>query len=265
MKPTIWTIAGLDPSGGAGLATDILTSNYFNVHCCTLLTTVLSQNHHRVIDSISLTAKQFQSQVEALLELSPPHAIKIGLIKKCSLINVIAKLLIQLQVSVILDPIFMTSSCYQIYNDLEFEFYKKTLLPLATILTPNVIEAEKLLDLKINNQQEIEEAAPLLLKMGPKQVIIKGGHLKSSAATDYWTNGKQTKWISSPRIQRQSIRGTGCAFATAIAANIAKGEDVLSALNKTKTFMQNIIINSHAVDSRTAILEFKHDAQFSKM
>lgn len=256
MVPVIWSISGLDTSGGAGLAVDIKTCAVFGVHCCPLLTSVAIQDHDQVFSIKSVDTESLKEQINILKKQMLPQVIKIGLIKSKELMQLLCHELKQFTATIILDPILQTSSGFWVHDPGEFQFYQNNFLQLATIITPNLPEAEKLLGMKLNTLDDIELAAEKLLALGVEQVIIKGGHAKANQVYDYWTSGKVAHWFVTNRIVDKSVRGTGCAFASSLAANLARGELLLTALQNTKRFLTQSIKNSVAVCHNKQILNY---------
>lgn len=244
MSKIVWSISGLDTSGNAGIAADIKTLNYFNVHCCPLLTCIVPQNNNRVIKIKSVDIETFSSQFNALQKYFTPQVIKVGLIKSRAMMKKLRQFLDEFNRPVILDPILATSSGFIIHTPKELSCFKNEILPCATILTPNLPEAEVLLNTKLTSKKKIEWAAKALINLGVNSVIIKGGHSSTNTAADYWTDGDQACWLVTPKINTMPVRGTGCIFASALAANMANDETTLRSFKKTKTYLTNIITNS---------------------
>ncbi len=289
----VWTIAGLDPSGGAGISTDVKTFANFNVHSCVVLSCLVPQNNEKVTGFYSPPRNTFIEQIDILKNTFPPAAIKIGLIKKQTIIYELSKQLSDIDVPIIHDPVFATSSGYPVVNQVELASFEKYLFPKVNLLTPNILEVEKILKCKILSEKHVEMAAIQLLGTGIKQVIIKGGHFsavpaeKSSnptslgissessdekefsnssrsqilqgnetsarTAADFWTNGAEAYWLYYPFISQLNVRGTGCAFSSALTANLARGDHVLDAFIKAKAYVFQGILHAVAIDENHAV------------
>ncbi len=258
MIPIIWSISGLDTSGGAGLAVDIKTSAVLGVHCCPLLTSVAIQDNDQVTSIQSVDAENLEQQISILKKQMPPKVIKIGLIKSKELMSLLCHELKQFVAIIILDPILETSSGYKIHTEDELQFFKDEFLQLANIVTPNLPEVEMLLGTKLNSVHDIELAAEKLLELGVEHVVIKGGHATRRRVYDYWTNGKIAHWFVTTRIPNKSVRGTGCAFASSIAAHLGSGESILKALQNTKRFLTQNIQNSASISYKKHVFNFAH-------
>jgi hydroxymethylpyrimidine kinase / phosphomethylpyrimidine kinase / thiamine-phosphate diphosphorylase len=254
MKSIGWTIAGLDTSGGSGITNDVQTFANFNVHCCSILSCIVSQNNHFVGSVYCPPIREMSKQINSLKNAFPPAAIKIGIIKKKKIIIEIAKQLADIHAITLLDPIFATSSGYKVVDEEELNALKKYLFPRVNVLTPNILEAEKILNCSIVNEEQVELAAKKILETGIAQVIIKGGHLNSENAADFWTNGREACWLSYPYQSQKKVRGTGCAFSSALAASLARGDAVLDAFTKAKAYVFDGINQSVAVDEDHALL-----------
>lgn len=244
MRVVVWAIGGIDSSGGAGLTVDAKTCDHFGAICCPILTAIVAQNHDQVVHVQSLTKKQFRKQVDALQATLPPDVIKIGLIKSIAVMQEVIDIIKINSVSVVIDPILQTSSGYCIHSSAEFAFFQKNLLPLATVLTPNISEAQRLTKIICSTSRAINAMGMQLSQQGPREIIIKGGHSATHQAMDFWTNGQNTSWFDASKITIGTARGTGCAFATAIAIRLAVGCDVTAAIPMVKQFMSRILLHS---------------------
>lgn len=217
-KPVVWTIAGCDSSGGAGIFTDMLTFSHLNVHGCSVITAATAQNSKTILANNVLSANQVESQLNALVLSTQPSAIKIGMIGSVDNIAVIEKFLEYYGGKVVLDPVMISTTGNNLFevDKQKYIQHLTTLFPYIDLLTPNLSEAEALLNRKIQTDEETEIAAQEILSLGVKNVIIKGHH-------DYFTNGSQSFWLSSKRYEEKNYRGTGCVFSSAIAASLASG------------------------------------------
>jgi hydroxymethylpyrimidine kinase / phosphomethylpyrimidine kinase / thiamine-phosphate diphosphorylase len=245
-KKIVWVMSGSDTSGGSGMQNDIRTLADCNSHVCSIITCIVAQNNHEVLDIFNMPLALIKRQVAALQEHLFPDAIKLGLVKTVSAIKYLAGLLKSLYRPCVLDPILRASSGYSLLTEAEIEVYKQNLFPGTLVITPNVLEAEKLLGCQIKTPIDIERAASSLLSMGVANVIIKGGDVASELASDYWTDGKHYCWLSYPKTLHL-VRGTGCAFASSLCAGLARGEAITSAFLKAKHYvfaaMQSASVN----------------------
>jgi hydroxymethylpyrimidine kinase/phosphomethylpyrimidine kinase len=233
MKPIVWTIAGSDSGGGAGIQADLKIMHELGVHGCSVITALTAQNTLGVQLSESVSPQMLRAQLAALADDLPPVAIKTGMLGTTENVRIIIDFLQALKTTLICDPVFKSTSGTQLLAPEAVELIKKELFPLVDLLTPNLPEAEWLLGKKLPP----ENAAAELLQLGVKSVLIKGGHSDSELCRDYWTNGIESIWFESPRIDTQSTHGTGCVLSSAIAAFVAKGASIPRAIKQAKELL----------------------------
>lgn len=256
-KPLVWTIAGFDPAGLAGVQADLYTLKSFNVDACSIITAVTAQNAHTVTAVEYLDSDQVLAQCDALKKDFPPIAIKIGMLGTPSTVDKIAQFLSNYHGLVVLDPVLASTSGTSLIKsrlDLYLSSLKK-LLPCVDLITPNLIEAQKLLNYSLNSYPDIEQAAQELLALGAKTVLLKGGHAQDNLfSQDYWTNGQEAFWLANCRASPQNYRGTGCALSAAIAACLALGYSIKDALVIAKMYVQRGIRQALTLDQDSAKL-----------
>lgn len=228
IKPVVWTIAGSDSCAGAGIQSDLLTMHHLGVRACSIITAVTAQNLHQITASYFLPATIINQQITATPE---PCAVKIGMLGNVEIIQVIQQFLHEFSGQVVMDPLLHASTGQALFagHAEEYKAALKSLFPHVTILTPNRREAEMLLARTIENRADMEAAAHDLLAMGVKHVVLKGGHFHGAFAHDYWTDGVESCWLSSPRIEAD-CHGTGCVLSSAITACLALGYSMKDAL-----------------------------------
>lgn len=238
--PIAWSIAGSDSCSGAGIQADLLTFKAFKVHGCSILTAITAQNTS-VIDQIEYLPVQFiKSQIDILRSDLPPTALKIGMLGNAENCQIIYDMLAALHIPVVCDPILHASNgrsllCETAYANL------MQLLPFITVFTPNIPEAEILLQKSLQTKNAIEQAAQQFIKYGASSVVIKGGHSNSNSAEDFFCDGQNTYWLHFPRLAQTKTRGTGCVFSAAVTANLARGITVVDAVIYAKSYVyQNI-------------------------
>lgn len=237
-KPVVWTIAGSDSCGGAGISADMQTFHQLGVHGCQVMTAVTSQHLHDITDSYFLPPAIIRHQLDALLHMVPA-AIKIGMLGHVKTINAVSSFIREYNGRVILDPLFISSSQQKLFNG-EFDDYRRqllTLFPHVYLLTPNRYEAEVILGKKLNTFADIECAAREMIKMGVKNVVIKGGHFTGEFSQDYWTDGSESCWLASRRYPDIDCHGTGCVLSSAVAACLAKEYAIKDALVIAKMYV----------------------------
>lgn len=197
------------------------TFSHLNVRACSVITAVTAQNAHSIVAVEAISGDQVEAQCNALKLNFKPDAIKIGMLGSTSTCEKVVSFLKDYEGFAVLDPIITSSSGTDLFFS-DLQEHKKNLiklLPYVTIITPNKIEAETILNRSISSYQDVINAATDLLSMGAKQVLLKGGHLKDNLfSQDYWTDGKESFWIANPRFPETNYRGTGCVLSAALTA-----------------------------------------------
>lgn len=239
--PIAWTIAGSDTGGGAGIQTDIKVMNAFGVHSCSVITALTAQNTCGVLAVEPVSEVLFQAQLEALHNDLPPAAIKTGMLGSTTNCTILARFLATCHPSrapLVCDPILKSSSGANLLDPEALEILKQAILPNVDVLTPNLPETRSLIGADI---QDVGDAAKTILGMGVRSVLIKGGHATGDVCRDFWTDGSQSFWLSSPRINTKETHGTGCILSSAIASNLALGFSIPEAIVTAKTFLNQCL------------------------
>jgi hydroxymethylpyrimidine kinase / phosphomethylpyrimidine kinase / thiamine-phosphate diphosphorylase len=246
-KPIVWTIAGSDSGGGAGIQADLKTINRLGAYGASVITALTAQNTRSVSLIEAASPNMIASQLAALTEDFPPRAIKLGMLYSGEAIDAIVPRISKLGAFIVCDPVLVATSGDALALPNLTQKLKDKLAPIVDLLTPNLEEAHVLLgrnfdDLtKINASEEldiyIEKLAADLLKLGCCAVLVKGGSLKSEFSQDYWSNGKASAWLTSLRAQTRNSHGTGCTLSSAIAAAIALGYEELDAIVIAKAYV----------------------------
>ncbi len=236
---TALTIAGSDPSGGAGIQADLRTFSAFHLKGLSVVTALTAQDQKCVREVLPIPAIFIRRQIEALMHTSEIHAVKVGMLAKKDTIIELISIFKELDLkNIVLDPILMSSSGFPLLEKGGIPKLKE-LFSQVLIVTPNIDEASALTGLKIVTEEDMEEAAIKIKDMGLEYVLIKGGHLKEKAV-DILYNGKDIRRYVSERIARE-FHGTGCVFSAALAACLAKGISVEKATGKAKDFVTKLI------------------------
>ncbi len=241
-----WTIAGSDSGGGAGIQADLKTFHDFDVYGCSVITALTAQNSIAV-GHIQVTPKQnLVAQINALDSDLPANAIKIGMLASAENAESVAKYLTGYRGNVVFDPVLKASSGTLLGEESILDIVRNKLLPLTDIITPNRDEAAALIGKPIAGHEDIPVAAQTLLELGAKSVLITGGHFDSIAGRrlDYWSDGKDSFWLSGPSIDSIHSHGSGCTLSSAITACLAKGYALLDALILAKAYITQGIRNS---------------------
>ncbi|UGX85406.1 bifunctional hydroxymethylpyrimidine kinase/phosphomethylpyrimidine kinase [Phyllobacterium meliloti] len=232
------TIAGSDSGGGAGIQADLKTFSALGVYGTSVLTAITAQNTRGVTAIENLSPGIIRAQIDAVLSDIAVGAIKIGMVSTVETINTIAEALNRWQRKVVLDPVMVATSGDSLLQPEAIEALRTQLLPLALVLTPNLPEAALLTGTDIaEDEQAMARQAELLLKFGPKAVLIKGGHGNSALSTDLLFDGSSLQRFDGPRLSTTHDHGTGCTLAAAIASGLAKGHDLPTAIGAAKDYL----------------------------
>lgn len=244
-KKIIWSIAGSDSSGGAGLQTDVKTITTLGGHACTVVTSVTAQSSGKVAGYQSVTPSLFSMQLQVMRDDLPPDAIKIGMLGDAECIGRLADFLAGISTHVIYDPVLVSSSGTRLMDDASMETMRRLLLPEIDILTPNLAEAEILSGHEIRSDADVERAASIILNSGVKAVFLKGWNSGHGFVQDFYKGPDATFWLTLPRSEKPIPRGTGCALASALATSRAYGYDEADSLVIAKTYVHQLIRNNH--------------------
>jgi hydroxymethylpyrimidine/phosphomethylpyrimidine kinase len=235
---TLLIAAGSDPGAGAGLQQDLKTATLLGVYGLTVVTALTVQNSLGLQAVQPVNPESVDAQLAAVLEDFPVNAIKIGMLSTGANVRVVARRLQDMpeRPPVVLDPVLAAGRGGALLEEDGIDLLKKELFPLATILTPNVPEAERLTDMTIDNPERLEEAARRLKALGPAWVLAKGGHL-AGAPVDVLTDGKNAYHLARTRLPAPHNHGSGCLLATALAAHLAQGLTVPEAVNQGRALV----------------------------
>ncbi len=233
----ILTIAGSDCSGGAGIQADIKTITAHGMYAMSVITALTAQNTTGVY-GVSEAAPEFiGQQLDCVFTDIVPDAVKIGMLSNAKIIEVVAAKLLEYGAkNIVVDPVMIATSGSKLINDLAIDTLKTRLLPLADIITPNIPEAEILCGMTIETTADMLEAAGLLSKMLPGYILIKGGHLSDSADDLLYLN-KKPIWFRSVKVDNPNTHGTGCTLSSAIACNLADGNDMAASVKNAKEYI----------------------------
>lgn len=232
------TIAGSDTCGGAGIQADLKSFSANGVYGMSVITAVTAQNTMGVFGIQDINPEMIESQIDVIFDDIRVDAIKIGMVSKIESIKAIAKALKKapkLPV-IVLDPVMISKSGFNLLSKDAKDTLVKELFPLATLITPNLPEAEEILGIEISNLEEMKEAALKLKELGPRAVLVKGGHLEEDA-TDLLFDGKNFMFLPQERINTKHTHGTGCTLSSAIAANLAKNMSIDEAVKEGKRYI----------------------------
>ena len=226
------TIAGLDPSGGAGVVADIRTLEKFGCRSAAAITSITFQNSERVFGFVHLTGEQVRGQIEPVFKELDVAAVKIGMLPTAEVVRSVARALKIFEAEhIVLDPVMAASSGGELIEKDAVEAIVTELFPLATLVTPNIPEAERLTGVSITDEAGLREAADLMRRAGAVNVLIKGGHMEvdTDLSRDFLFTENAVKVFEAPHVKDISVRGTGCMLSSAIAASLALGHDLSTA------------------------------------
>ena len=239
--PIILSIAGSDPSGGAGIQADIKTISALRGYAATVITAVTVQNTLGVKDVNFLSADLVSAQTKAVMEDLHPAALKIGMTGRTDIVEAIAQILSQYPgTPVVLDPVMLSTSGHALTDPEAIETLRTTLFPLCRLVTPNLHEAAYLLGHPLHTPEEMESAAMELSSRYGCAFLLKGGHLKGEAMTDILYDQKIYKFTS-PHIDTHNLHGTGCTYSSAIATLLGHGHTLPEAAGYAKQYMNKAI------------------------
>lgn len=235
------TIAGSDSSGGAGIQADLKTFAAHGTFGMSVITAVTAQNTCGVTMVQDIDCDVVKSQIEAVFDDIRVDAVKIGMVSRPEIIRTIAECLRKYKPSIIVvDPVMISKSGYPLLAPEACETLIKELLPLATLLTPNLPEAEAISGMKVTTKAEMRPVAEKIISLGCKAVLVKGGHL-DDAADDLLFDGTTEKWFSGERIATKNTHGTGCTLSSSLASNLAKGLTLEEAVKASKGYVTEAI------------------------
>jgi len=242
---TALTIAGSDPSGGAGIQADLKTFSRLRVHGMAVIAAMTAQNTLGVSAVAEVAPDFVGQQLDAVLTDIRPDAIKTGMLLTAGVIEIVAQKLKQYAIAnLVVDPVMISTSGATLMHPDAITVFRQTLLPLAVLITPNTHEAGTLTGKTIRTVRDMEEAAVQVHEMGAAHVLIKGGHVKAEDATDVFFDGQEFSKFQSARIATGDTHGTGCVLSASIAAHLALGKTVKEAVGCGKEFVTNAIRNA---------------------
>lgn len=247
MKAKTLSIAGFDGSGGAGMQADLKVFSALGSYGMSVLTALPVQNTQGVKYYHEIPTEAISQQLEVTFEDIVPDTIKIGMLFNAQIIEVVANFLKKYasHIPIVLDPVMVSKSGHILLLPEAVETLKNQLVPLATIITPNLPEASVLTGITAQKPEEMYRVSKQLLQLGPQAVLLKGGHLPGQHASDLYhhCDGTQT-WLHAPKIETNNTHGTGCTLSAAIAACLSLGLDLLESCRLSKRYLHQAIIAS---------------------
>ncbi len=238
---TALTIAGSDSSGGAGIQADLKTMTANGVYGMSAITALTAQNTTGVTGIMEVTPEFLEAQLDAVFSDIFPDAVKTGMVSSSELIRVIADRLKKYDAkNIVVDPVMVATSGAKLISDDAIETLKEFLLPLATVITPNIPEAEVLSGMTIKTEDEMVKAAELIFNRFGCAVLCKGGH-QINDANDLLFTSNGPVWFKGKRIDNPNTHGTGCTLSSAIASNLAKGRSLEEAVKEAKDYISGAL------------------------
>lgn len=239
---TALTIAGSDSSGGAGIQADIKTMTTNGVYAMSAITALTAQNTMGVADIMEVTPDFLAKQLDCVFTDIFPDAVKTGMVSSSSLIEVIAdRLKFYHAGNIVVDPVMVATSGARLISEESVAALREKLLPIASLITPNIPEAEVLAEMEIASQADMETAAARMCKTYGCAVLLKGGHQLNDANDLLYCRGEEPVWFHGKRIDNPNTHGTGCTLSSAIASNLAKGDDLQTAVYKAKEYISGAL------------------------
>ena len=239
---TALTIAGSDSGGGAGIQADLKTFAAHDVYGMSAITAVTAQNTLGVVDWVALSADFVTAQIEAVAGDIPIEAVKTGMLANAAIVEAVAAAIQSLDLpQLVVDPVMVAKGGDRLLDLEAVQAIRTELLPLAHVVTPNIPEAEVLAGMQIRSFDDMETAGRRIVALGPRVVLVKGGHLSGPDSVDIAVTVDRCQRFTGPRFQTQHTHGTGCTLASAIAANLASGMGEMDAIGAAREYVEGAI------------------------
>lgn len=244
----VLTIAGSDSGGGAGIQADLKAMSANGVFAMSVITAVTAQNTEEVTDVFELPPSIIASQLDAVFDDFDVAAVKTGMLSSTTIVETVVKMLAPQKIAtLVVDPVMVSKSGHPLLRPDAVDAVKTQLLPLAFVVTPNIHEAQQLSGIQITSLADARRAAKVIHGFGCKHVLIKGGHLLSERATDLLYDGRFFNVLKGEFIETSHTHGTGCTFASALAAHLARGRTILDATQAAKAYVTQAIRHGLAI------------------
>ncbi len=241
MMKKVLTIAGSDPSGGAGIQADIKTITAHKMYAMSVITALTSQNTTGVYGILDIDAGFISSQLDSVFTDIVPDSVKIGMVSNSKIIEIIAQKLQEYKATnIVVDPVMVSTSGSKLISNEAQNALINTLMPMASIITPNILEAQCLCGIEIRSENDMEKAARRIGDNTGVAVLVKGGHLVNDATDLLYSNGEIYRY-SSKRISNPNTHGTGCTLSSAIACNLADGKTLDESIQNAKSYITKLL------------------------
>lgn len=250
MIPNVLTIAGSDSGGGAGIQADLKTFSALGVYGASVITAITAQNTREVRAIHDIPVSMINEQLNAVFDDIRIASVKIGMLSRPAVIEVVAKALERHQaVNVVLDPVMVAKSGDKLLDDDAITVLRDYLMPMATVITPNLPEAAEILDQpEITDEGSMTDVCRRLINLGASWVVLKGGHLHGTNSPDLLMNSRQQWRFDAKRVKTENTHGTGCTLSSAIASLLARGYDVPESVRGAKDFIQRALSTADLLD-----------------
>lgn len=243
MNRNVLTIAGLDPSGCAGVLADLKTFSAWRVYGLAVITAITAQNTQKVESVYPVPLEVIGAQLEALVNDIEIHAVKIGMFPDSKAADLVVELIHAFQLTnIVVDPVLSSSTGYQFADEKTIAVYKEKLIPLADVVTPNLQEASILTGLEVKDISGMKQAAEKLFQMGAKNVVITGGHLPLRAMDLHYDGSKHTIY-DAPKVASTNTRGSGCTFASILAVHLSRKLKLSAAIDAAKKYIARALVH----------------------
>ena len=244
----VLTIAGSDSGGGAGIQADLKAMSANGVFAMSVITAITAQNTKAVTMAHDLPVPVIEAQIDAIFDDFEVSAVKTGMLSSSDIVRAVAGKLKSFRVeNLVVDPVMISKSGYDLLQPDAIESVKRDLIPLARVVTPNLLEAERLTGNPIRTTADVKTAAKAIHRLGPGAVLIKGGHRLDEPATDILYDGREFTTFTGEYIKTSHTHGTGCTYASAIAAKLALGAGLSDAVGAAKVYITNAIRHGLAI------------------
>ena len=248
-RPRALTIAGSDSGGGAGIQADLKTFSALGVYGMTAITAITVQNTKGVYGAEAMSPQLVDEQIRAVATDIGVDAAKTGMLANAGIVRAVASTVAELSIPhLVVDPVFASKHGHLLLAEDGVAELRSRILPLATLVTPNLPEASGLADLRVDAKDDMRRAADAILTLGAGAVLVKGGHLEASTeAADLFVSGGYEEWLVSERIDETNTHGTGCTLSAVITAHLAMGWELLDAVRAGKAFVTEAIRGALAI------------------
>lgn len=252
------TIAGSDSGGGAGIQADLRTFAAHGLHGASAITAVTAQNTVAVVDYVDLEPRMVVAQIDAVASDIPLAAVKTGMLANRAIVEAVAEAVARLRLPhLVVDPVMVAKSGDRLLDSAAEAAYRERLFPLAEVVTPNLAEAEALLARPVRTLEAMRQAARDLHALGPRSVLVKGGHLEGEPV-DVFFDGQRIEELRAPRIETRNTHGTGCTLSAAIAARLALGDDLRTAVQGAKAYLTEALRGAYTLGRGAGPVDHLH-------